>query len=134
MRARKYNKRVELWQTAPSQNQYGGNVVTETLITRTWANIRTSNSLSRSTDFGVTDTNDTIILTLRKRNDLTYNSLNQYFKYRGYKWIIQGTRINVGFEDREIQITLKRESIKDANIVPPIGGEAFPYTFDFQLS
>ena len=129
-RARKYNKLVEVWQTAPIQNQYGGNTISETLLTKTWANIKTSNSLSRSTEFGITDTNDTIVLTLRKRNDLNYNSLNQFFKYRGLKWLIQGTPINVGFEDNEIQITLKRQSIKDANIIPPILVDVFDFTFD----
>ena len=129
-RARKYNKLVEIWQTAPNVTSFGDRYVSDTLLTKTWANIKTSNSLSRSTEFGITDTNDTIILTLRKRNDLNYNSLNQFFKYRGYKWIIQGTPINVGFEDNEIQITLKRQSIKDANIIPPILVDVFDFTFD----
>ena len=66
--------------------------------------------------------------------DLAYNSKNQFFKYRGLKYIIQGTPINIGFEDREIQITLKQESLKEVNDITPIGGIEFPYTFNFQLT
>ena len=112
MRARKYNKRLEVWQTAPLDDGFGGETASETLLSSTWCKFITLDRLSRSTDFGVTDTTDTLIIQLRKRNDLTYTSKNQFFKYRGLKYIIQGTPINVGFEDREIQITLKQESLK----------------------
>ena len=126
MRARKYNKRIELWQTTgnngSSRNQYGGSYSAPILITKTWCKVITPNSLSRSTDFGITDTNDTIIIELRKRNDLQYNSLNQFFRFNGNRWNIQGTPINKGFDNREIQITLKRESISSADTIEPIQG------------
>lgn len=133
MRARKYNKKIEVWQTAPVIDGFGGSIVSETLITRSWCHLTTLDRVTRSTDFGITETNDTIIIKLRKRNDLTYNSKNLFFKYRGLKYIIQSEPINIGFEDREIQITLKQESLKEVNEVPPVGGTVFPYTFDFQL-
>ena len=133
-RARKYNKKIQLWQTAPIVNEWGGNTVSETLLTTTWCEIKTPNTTYRSTEFGITDTTDTIVLRLRKRNDLTYNSENQFFKYRGKRYIIESEPINIGFEDREIQITLKKEMLKGVNEVPPIGGNAFPYTFNFQLA
>jgi hypothetical protein len=134
MRARKYNKRLEIWQTSPVSDGFGGSTLQPTLITYSWCKLVTLDRNSRSTDFGITDTTDTIILQLRKRNDLAYNSKNQFFKYRGLKYIIQGTPINVGFEDREIQITLKQESLKEVNDITPIGGVEFPYTFNFQLA
>lgn len=133
-RARKYNKRIEVWQTLPVQNEWGGSTVTPQLITTTWCELITTNTAYRSTDMGIIDTTDTITIKLRKRNDLTYNSKNQYFKYRGFKYVIQTEPINVGFEDREIQITLKKEMSKGVNTISPIGGEGFPYTFDFQLA
>jgi hypothetical protein len=134
MRARKYNKRIELWQTTgvsgSSRNQYGGSYSTPVLITKTWCRVITLDRLSRSTDFGITDTNDTIIIELRKRNDLQYNSLNQFFRFNGNRWNIQGTPINKGFDNREIQITLKRESIRSADTIEPIQVNVFDNTFD----
>ena len=134
MRARKYNNRIQVWQTAPIKNEWGGDTVSETLLTTTWCMIKTPDKAYRSTDFGITDTTDTIVLRLRKRNDLTYNSQNQFFKFKGKRYIIETEPIDIGFEDREIKITLKREMIKEINEVPPIGGQVFPYTFDFQLA
>ena len=134
MRARKYTKKIQVWQTTKVSDGFGGNGVTNELITSTWCEIITLDKLYRNTDFGVTDTANTIVIRLRKRNDLTYNSLNQFFKYRGEKYLLQGTPINVGFEDREIQITLTRESVKGANDITPIGGDVFPYTFPYQLA
>lgn len=134
MRARKYTKKIELWQTTKVVDGFGGNGITTELITSTWCEIITLDKLYRNTDFGVTDTANTIVIRLRKRNDLTYNSLNQFFKYRGEKYLLQGTPINVGFEDREIQITLTRESVRGVNDITPIGGDVFPYTFPYQLA
>ena len=131
MRARKYNKRVELWQTTgndgSSRNEYGGSYGEPVLITKTWCRVitlqsRVGASENRSTNFGITDTNDTIIIELRKRNDLQYNSLNQFFSFNGNRWNIQGTPINKDFDNREIQITLKRESIRSADTIEPIQG------------
>jgi len=138
MRARKYNKRVEVWATTSEPDGYGGNpVVTPILITKSWCKLVTLSSISaqnRSTEFGIIDTNDTIVLKLRKRNDITYNSTNLFFKYRNVDYIVQGEPVNVGFEDREIQITLKRESVKTHNTVKPIVNIGFPYTLPLQLS
>lgn len=134
MRARKYTKKIEVWQTTKVSDGFGGNGVTTELLSSTWCEILTPDKLIRNTDFGVTDTANTIIVRLRKRNDLPYNSVNQFFVYRGDKYLLQGTPINVGFEDREIQITLTRESQKGVNDIAPIGGNVFPYTFPYQLA
>ena len=134
MTSRRYNKRVEIWQSSSSSDGFGGSYNENVKLTTSWCKITTSNSLSRSTDFGITDTNDTIVLVLRKRNDITYNSVNQFFIYRGEKYILQGTPVNVGFEDREIQITLKRENKKEVLDIEPIGSSFFPYIFNFNLA
>jgi len=134
MRARGYNKQIELWQTTKVSDGFGGNGVTNELITRTWCNIKTPlNGSYRTTEEGVTDTFNSLIITLRKRNDVVYNSLNLFFKYRGDKYIINSEPINVGFEDREIQIMIIKENVYEANAISPIGGSVFPYTFNFQL-
>lgn len=132
MRARGYNKKIEVWQTTIDADGYGGNGVTNTLISSSWCNIKTPNKNYRSTDDGVTDTTNTLIVTLRKRNDLVYNSLNLYFVYRGVKYIISSEPVNVGFEDRDIQILITKESVLGVNDISPIS--VFDNTFDNTFS
>lgn len=110
--ARKYNKQVEIWQTTPVSDGFSGSHSSEELITKTWAHIRTMNFNYRRTEEGITQSADKLVFTLRKRNDLTYNALNMYIKYRGYRYDIQETPLNKGFEDSEIEIVGIRESVK----------------------
>lgn len=113
MRARQYNKQIEVWQTTHVSDGFGGNGVTSALLTKSWCKITTPNNnhgIYRTTNVGVTDTSNTLVVTLRKRNDITYNSLNQYFLYRGVKYVISSEPINVGFEDRDIQIVITKEN------------------------
>ena len=49
------------------------------------------------------------MLTLRKRKDLVYNSENMYFVFRTVKYVISSEPINVGFEDRDIEIMITSE-------------------------
>jgi SPP1 family predicted phage head-tail adaptor len=111
MRARKYHKKIELWQTTSVSDGYGGNGVTNELIASSWCNIVTENKMYRSTEFGATETADTIVVQLRKRNDLTYDSKTQFFRYRGVVYDIQSEPVNIGFDDREIQIKLISSNI-----------------------
>ena len=106
MRARGYSKQIEVWQTVPSDDGYGGDGVTSTLLGKSWCSIKTPNKNYRTTDEGITETANILILTLRKRNDLAYNSENMYFVFKGVKYVISSEPINVGFEDRDIEITI----------------------------
>ena len=128
MRARKYNKKVELWQTTKADDGFGGQYNTDSLITNTWANIKTLDRANRSTDEGITDAFSSLVLTLRKRNDISYNLPNMYFKYRGLKYIIQQQPINKNYEDNEIEIIVTRQSVKDVNVFPTLS--VFDNTFD----
>ena len=110
MRARKYHKKIEVWQTAPAEDGYGGGGTTTSLVTSSWCNIITDNKAKGGTEDGETTTYETIIVQLRKRNDITYTSNKQFFKYRGFIYQIKSNPVNVGFDDREIQITLERDS------------------------
>jgi len=137
MRSRKLSKRIEIWQTSNVSDGFGGNTVDETFIASSWAEIITLNNTNRSTDIGITSTTNTIKVRLRKRKDLTYNSINQYLKYRGFKYIIQNQPFNVGFRDDVIEILAVKEELKTANEITPISpitevytfGETFDYTF-----
>jgi head-tail adaptor len=120
MRSRKLSKRIEIWQTSNVADGFGGNTVAETLITSSWAEIITLNDINRSTDIGITSATNTIKVRLRKRNDITYNSVNQYLKYRGFKYIIKNQPFNVGFRDDVIEIIATKEELKIVTEIAPI--------------
>ena len=130
MRSRKLSKRIEIWQTSNVSDGFGGNTVDETLITSSWAEIITLNDVNRSTDIGITSATNSIKVRLRKRKDITYNSINQYLKYRGFKYIIQNQPFNVGFRDDVIEILAVKEELKTANEIAPILVGVFDNTFD----
>jgi len=130
MRSRKLSKRIEIWQTSNVSDGFGGNTVAETLIARSWAEIITLNDTNRSTDIGITSATNTIKIKLRKRNDLTYNSINQFIKYRGAKYIIKNQPFNVGFRDDTIEIIAVKEELKTVNDITPILIDVFDLTFD----
>ena len=129
MRSRKLSKRIEIWQTSNVADGFGGNTIAETLITSSWAEVITLNNTNRSTDIGITSATNTIKVRLRKRNDLTYNSINQYLKYRGYKYIIQNQPFNVGFRDEVIEIIAVKEELKTVNEIASFI-DVFGLTFD----
>ena len=120
MRSRKLSKRIEIWQTSNVSDGFGGNTIAETLITSSWAEIVTLNNTNRSTDIGVTSTTNAIKVRLRKRNDITYNSVNQYLKYRGFKYIIKNQPFNVGFKDDIIEILATKEELRSVTEIDPI--------------
>jgi len=130
MRCRKLTKRIEIWQTSNVPNGFGGNSVAETLITSSWAEVITLNNTNRSTDIGITSATNTIKLRLRKRKDITYNGINQFIKYRGYKYIIQNQPFNVGFRDEVIEIIAVKQEIKTVAETVPILIDVFDLTFD----
>jgi SPP1 family predicted phage head-tail adaptor len=120
MRSRKLSKRIEIWQTSNVSDGFGGNTIAETLITSSWAEVTTLNNTNRSTDIGITSATNTIKIKLRKRKDITYNSINQFIKYRGYKYIIQNQPFNVGFKDEVIEILAVKEELKTVTEIAPI--------------
>ena len=130
MRSRKLSKRIEIWQTSNVSDGFGGNTVAEILIASSWAEIITLNDVNRSTDIGITSSTNTIKVRLRKRNDITYNSINQYLKYRGFKYIIKNQPFNVDFRDDVIEIIAVKEGLKTANEITPILTGVFDLTFN----
>jgi hypothetical protein len=136
-RARQFTKRVEIWQSCADPDGYGGNDVVDNILSTSWAKVETMSGgrfSNRTTDLGITETNQGVLFTFRKRNDLIYNSINQYLKYRGSKYIISSFPDNVDFNDAYIEIVAIRETLKDVNEIPPIGGEVYPYTYNYILS
>ena len=126
-RARKYNKQIELWQTIIGDDGYGGSIRTsDVLITTTKCRIETFNLggkySNRSIDLGLTDTTNAIKILLRKRKDLAYNSLNQFFVYAGEKYTIQNQPLDINYFGTEIEIIAVKEIVKTSTNLDPING------------
>jgi hypothetical protein len=139
VRSRRFNKRVEIWQVAALVDGYGGNTTSEeTLLTATWADIKTLGVTSRFSNGqsspGVNEPNAGVVFFLRKRKDLSYNSLNQFIKYNGVKYIISNRPTNINFDNSIIEIIGVAETIRETTEVPPVGGTVYPYTYDYLLS
>jgi hypothetical protein len=107
MRARKYNKKIEVYQSAPIFDGYSGNSCSSfTLLFSAWCQIKTLDTTSKDTNVGEIVEESKLVVNLRKNSNIDYTSKGLYFKYRNIDYIVQGTPINIGFEDREIQVNL----------------------------
>jgi head-tail adaptor len=123
LRARGFSKRVELWQVVEAADGFGGYTMTEQLITRTWASVRSLSGRAYKdllTDFGVNVANLAVTITLRFRNDLNYTNLNQFIKYNGDKYIILSFPEDKNFDHRFITFIAYKEPDKTANILEPL--------------
>ena len=112
MRARAFNKRIEIWGNTRVSDGFGGYTNTQALIATSWAKLETFNVSKRSgnaTDFGLIDLNNAINITLRDRKDLTIDPKNNYVKYRGDKYIINTAPVNVNFKDNLIKFVATKE-------------------------
>lgn len=120
--ARNFNKVIEFWQTTNTSDGFGGNTVSDVLITSSFANVMTLGNKSgyNSDNLGVIDKSNAIVIQLRKRNDITYNALNQFIKYRGVKYIVKNEPTNIDFNDSYIQIIAVKEATKNVSEIGPI--------------
>jgi len=113
LKARNYSKRVEFYQTSVVADGVGGGTAGgDSLVATSWANVRTVKGSQRLLDLGVTDPTNTIIVTLRHRNDIDYNAINQYIKYRGLKYIVHNAPANIDFMDVDIEIIAVRQALE----------------------
>ena len=112
MRSRGFNKRIEIWQTAAVADGFGGRQVTSALLSSSWAKIKTLdlNKSTLTSEFGVLDSSNSIEITMRKRNDLDYNTQTMFIMYRSEKYIIKSFPININFEDSYIRIICTKEA------------------------
>ena len=78
--ARRYSKRIAVWQYTANPNGYGGNTTTDTFLSNVWCEVRTI-PIDKLTFFGL-DTDQTYIrIFLRKNSDINYEADNIFFKY-----------------------------------------------------
>lgn len=112
MRARGFNKVVEIWNIGIVADGFGGNTVQESLLSKSWAKIESvdAKSSSLSTEFGMLDASKSLIITVRKRNDLIYDLQTMFIKYRDEKYVIKSHPTNENFEDSFIRFICTKMS------------------------
>lgn len=98
MRARGLNKQIEVWQTRSVDDGFGGQTLTDNLITTSFASVKTQTGQTIS-DLGLDYSKGVISVTTRKRKDFDYNSKTIYIKYRGDKYTITTFPTNTDFTD-----------------------------------
>lgn len=134
MSARRFRKRIEVWQTLEVADGYGGFTVSEQLITTTWADLKTIDSKKQNTDFGVNTNQLAVMCTVRKRNDFYYNTLNQFIKYAGNKYTIISFPENKNFDNSFITFIAVKEDLKAANIVTPIDSASIYTNYESRVT
>lgn len=122
-RSRDFRKRVKLYQITEVTDGFGGYTIEDQLLTTTWAEIKSISQKPQNdilTDFGINNANLAITITVRKRNDLTYNTINQYITYNGDKYNILTFPENKNFDNRFITFLAYKEPLKSAPIIEPL--------------
>lgn len=118
MRSRRFRKIIEIWQLSDVSDGFGGNTTSETRLTSTWADIRSLSANNRygstSTDSGINHAQLGVMVTVRKRNDLTYNTLNQFIKYNDKKYTILSFPENKNFDNSTITFIAVKQDEKFA--------------------
>lgn len=118
MNSRDLTKRIELFAITSVSDGFGGFTVSSASLGKSWAKIESiqpgrSNNLD---EFGITDLNKSIFVTVRKRNDLVYSMETMFFTYRGSKYTISTAPTNVDFNDRWIKFTGAIETTKSNEV------------------
>ena len=119
--SRRFNKRVEIWQTITVKGEFGGRTnPTNELITTSWAEIKTHKDTRRDTEVGVSDYSEKLDIVLRYREDIAYNSVNQFLIYRGVKYVFTMSPNDMDFSSTYVTLTASREKTKTVPIINPI--------------
>jgi len=102
MIARKYTKRIELWQTTPVPDGYGGNTVTTDLVATMWANV-TAKRATRTNENGQNDNFVQTVFTIRNRYDLDVSIKDNFIVYNGLTYNIESV-LNKDLNNIDIEL------------------------------
>lgn len=139
MSSRRFRKRIEIWQTKePTSDGFGGFTASDELITTTWADLKSFSGnkpySKESSDFGITNSQLAIIVTVRKRNDFYYNSINQFIKYNGEKYTILSFPEDKNFDHAFITFIAVKEDTKAVSTVTPIDSVSIYANYEERVS
>jgi hypothetical protein len=116
MKAREYDKRIDIWEISTVPDGYGGSTVTSQMISSSWAKLQTDGLGRKAYNMGIIEFNDPLLFFVRGRNDLPYNGRTLYLMYKGSKYIIQGIK-DTGNRNVDIEIfCVKEEPVTIAKI------------------
>ena len=112
MNSRQLNKRIQIWSSSQVADGFGGMTTNTALVSTSWAKIESiSPGEARNiVSYGIDDPQKSYKVTVRKRNDLTYNSEEHFVKYRGNEYAIISEPTNVDFKDTTIRFIMKQVS------------------------
>ena len=111
MRARKFRKRIEIYQLTNVPDGFGGNTISESLLGESWCDITTVSGVD-VTEFGINNTQLVVEITTRKRSDLNYNTINQLIKYKGENYTIISFPTDQDYEGSFIRFLAVKEQDK----------------------
>ena len=100
MKARKYDKLIQLWKTTEVEDGFGGYTVTDSLQSTFWANVQTKGARNLSDNGNVQNVNQ-IVFTIRNRYDIDLQDC--YVKYQSKVYQI-ATTTNQDLNNIEIEI------------------------------
>lgn len=118
MNSRDLTKRIELFQTTAVSDGFGGYSTSSVSLGESWAKIESlqPGKMNNLEQFGQINPNNSIFVTVRKRNDLDYNMQNMFFTYRGRTYTITTSPTNIDFTDRWIKFTGSLETKKSNQV------------------
>jgi head-tail adaptor len=99
MRARKFNKQIQVYDTYNEGTPGGGNISKDQFIASCWANVETIKSSKPYSDLGLDFSRNIVKVTIRLRNDLPWNSTTMFFVYRNSKFAISNNPTNTNYTD-----------------------------------
>lgn len=107
--ARELNKRIKIYELSKVSDGFGGFTVAETYLTEVWAYLKTfnvGNSYAKNkTDFGISESSNALIVTVRMRSDFTYSE-NYMIEYAGEKYKIYSEPTNVDVKNKFVQFII----------------------------
>jgi len=121
----RFRERIEIWQTNIVGDGFGGGVSGDGVkIAESWANVKTMGINSKyskvNSPEGVNPSSNGIVVTVRKRNDITYNNVNQFIKHKGVSYQIQSMPINVDFNNKIIEFVAVRDEVGSVSELDPM--------------
>lgn len=94
MKARKYNRKIQIWKTESVADGYGGNISSEVLIGSYWSEV-SQNSAFRDTQVGASDIKNNYSFKIRSTDKITPNNIDSLFiMYRLKKYVVNDIRYN----------------------------------------
>lgn len=128
-RARKFNKRIDIWTTTPVSDGFGGNTIESSFYKTVWAELKTPKGKFYSNDdFGTIDLANTVDVIIRNDGNIPNYKIN-FIKYLGVEYTITENSVNVDFKNNYIRFTM----LKQNDYINSLGSASFTYNMDFEL-